>query len=504
MTFRSSPRGEGPARAAIALWVGLLVAAATAPEQAAANANQQLLMEDDHHLLQRSRPEQLRALDQMQELGVDKIRAVVWWRYPLADRSAPDRPKGDPTNPASDLYSPRRWAMLDSLVRETRRRGIALMLNPASASEISGTILNLPHWARLAGGAPRVRQFAKFVRALGRRYNGVYVPPGQNRPLPRVGEWSIWNEPNGRTFLSPQWRRVGEQIVPWSPVLYRRLYVAAARALRRSGHRDSRIYLAETASAGLNLPAAVGSMAPGLFVRELACVDSELEPYGGADATRRECEGYRRLDADGLTTHFYSAANGTTPALDLDPDPDDWTAASPGRPTELLRQLAAGGRLPPDLPVYNTEAGFQWHPVRRPLLSAEAQAANLNVAEFLQWRDPNVASFAQYLIYDDPFWNTGLRFIDGPAKPAYFAFRMPIVVRASGYGAVEVWGAANGRRAGPLTVILVNGLPLRTITPQNPRGYFSVTVGGAGATVYQLLDPLSGHRSRLATATPGL
>ncbi len=370
MTFRLFPVGEGSARTAIALWVGLMLVATASPGQAGASATQQLLMEEDHHLLQRSRPEQIRALDQMQDLGVDKIRAVVWWRYPLADRSARTRPSGDPANPSSALYSPRRWMMLDSLVREARRRGIALMLNPASASSIPGTLLKLPHWARLADGSPRVRQFAKFVRALGRRYSGRFVPPGENRPLPQVGEWSLWNEPNGRTFLSPQWKRIGRETIPWSPVLYRRLYVAAARALRRSGHRDSRIYLAETAATGLSVPAGVGSMAPGLFVRELACVDSDLRPYTGADAVRRECDGYRRLDADGLTTHLYSAANGAAPALNLDPDLDDWTASEPGRPAELLRQLAESGRLPDDLPVYNTEAGFQWHPVRRPLLSA--------------------------------------------------------------------------------------------------------------------------------------
>jgi hypothetical protein len=488
--------------APLAAAVSILLALASA-EGASASANQQLLIEDEHHLLERSHAEQLRALDLIEELGADKVRAVIWWRSMLADPRSEERPQGNAADSGSRLYEAERWERLDSLVRETRRRGIALMLTPASASDLEGTRLQLPKWAQLASGAPRVRQFTRFVKAVARRYSGGFVPPGTGRPLPPVLEWSLWNEPNAPSFLQPQWRLIDGRAIPWSPVIYRRLYSAAARALRRNGHRQSRIYFGETTSTGVGISSPVGPMAPALFVRELTCLDRELEPYTGADARRRECAGYRPLDTDGLATHFYSAGSATAPAFRVDPDASLWTPGDPSRPGVLLTQLALRGRLPRGLPVYNTEAGFQHHPLRRPLLTAAQQAHSLNVAEYLQWLNPSVASFAQYLIYDDRSWFTGLRYIDGPPKPAYFALRMPIVARYLGNGSIEVWGAAYGREQGRLTQILVNGLPLAVLNPGNRHGYFQTTVlGGPGALV-QSVDVLSGHRSRQAIVTPG-
>ena len=495
---------RNPALVAIALAAGLLLVGLVGPRGATAGQNMQLLMEDEHHLLEGTRGEQLRLLDQMKALGVDKVRVVVWWRYVLQQPRALELPTGDLANPAAPIYDPGSWEMLDSLVRESRARGIDLVLDPASASAITGTVLHLPAWARLPSGAPRIRQFTRFVKALGRRYSGHYVPPGQARPLPTVREWSLWNEPNSRSFLAPQWRKIDGEVVAWSPVLYRRIYTAGARALRHNGHRDDRIYFGETAATGLDLPLLRASMAPATFVRELTCLDSDFQPYRGAAARRRDCQSYRRLDTDGLATHFYSAGAGTAPATPAGADPSVWVPGDPTRPSQLLDRIAARGRLPANLPVYNTEAGFQSHPIRRPLLTPEAQARNLNVAEYLQWRDSRVASFAQYLMYDDPFWYSGLRFIDGPPKPAYFAFRMPLVVRDLANGQVEIWGASYGRSAGRLTTILANGLPVRLLTPANPGGYYDIVQAGNGATVYQALDPLSGFQSRATLAESGL
>jgi hypothetical protein len=501
----SDPVGAPPSVRLLTAGVAVLLALMLmAPAAAPASEGQQLLVEDEHHLLEASKAEQLRALDMMQELGVDKIRAVVWWRYMLAQPLASQRPAAHPGHPGSRLYDRERLAMLDSLVREARQRGIIVMLNPASASGIAGTHLHLPSWAISEAGSPSVPQFARFVKALARRYSGRYVPPGTDRPLPQVHEWSIWNEPNSRYFLSPQWRLVDGESIPWSPVLYRRLYTAAARTLRRNGHRRDRIYFGETTSSGLRLAAPFATMAPAKFVRELVCLDPELNPYTGEGARRRDCTGYRPLDTDGLATHFYTTAEGTAPVLPADADPTAWAPGDPARPAGLLAEIAARGRLPTGLPVYNTEAGFQSHPIRRPLLTAEGQAHNLNLAEYLQWRNPSVASFAQYLMYDDPFWHTGLRFIDGPPKLAYFAFRMPIVVRNLGNGTLQVWGASYGRGPARLTAIQANGLPATLLTTSDPRGYYQVTISGGPATVVQAMDVLTGFQSRIAIPTPGL
>ena len=61
---------------------------------------------------------------------------------------------------------------------------------------------------------PDPQLFGAFVRALGTRY-------------PTVKLWSIWNEPNLRSWLSPQYEVVGSQAVQRSANLYRALATSA-------------------------------------------------------------------------------------------------------------------------------------------------------------------------------------------------------------------------------------------------------------------------------------
>ena len=496
---KPSPAAAGALALALAL---LLVVAVLAPP-ARAGTQQSLILEDEHRLLEFGHQAQLRALDEIKALGADKVRAVVWWRSMLAHPNRRARPRNT-ASPRSAAYSADAWAMLDSLVLEARQRGIGLILDPASASGLRGTHLHLPRWARKRSGAPDAAAFARFVAALGRRYSGGFRPHPGAQPLPAVHEWSLWNEPNGRAFLRPQWRRVGERLIPWSPVIYRRLYRLSARALRRTAGGQRRIYFGETMSVGAAVAAPLASMAPGLFVRELTCVDAGLEPFRQGAARVRGCDRYRPLDTDGLANHFYSAGAGTAAALLFPEGEDLWTPADPSRPVDLVAALGERGRLPRDLPVYNTEAGFQSHPIRRPLLGATAQAFELNMAEYLQWRTPGIASFAQYLLNDDPAWFSGLRYQDGSPKLALSSFRMPIMVVRAGGGYVRIWGASLGRRRGRAVELWRDGLPLlRTVRPDNPHGYFEVFVpeGRLGAT-FQLSDGLLGARSRAMSALP--
>ena len=488
----------------------LLLACAVLAPAAPASTTQELLIEDDHRLLEFSRPEQQEALDHFKRLGVDRIRAAVWWGYMVTGADERRRPPGNPTRSGSRLYLRQRWEMLDSLVRGAHARGIALTLNPAAASGLPTGLMQIPRWARVRGREPDPVEFRHFVRALGRRYSGRYVPAGQSSPLPAVDDWSIWNEPNNHEFLRPQWKRTEEGWVPWSPVIYRDLYRRAAKALRTSGHRTDRIFFGETAATGGGGRGPRASIAPGTFVRELACVAVDLSAYDLGAARLRDCLSYGPLDTDGLTTHLYSPGSGTAPALELPADHDAWTPADPRRPARLLASLVGLGRLPRGLTVMNSEAGFQSHPRRASSLSEPEQALQLNLAEYLQYREPSVGSFAQYLMTDDPAWHTGLRYVDGRPKDAYAAFRMPIVVRRVGpdqlgLGRVAIWGAAFGRHAGRRTEILRDGIPVASVVPLNGRGYFEAVVSEplAGA-VFRLRDAHTGTLSRPAKVTPGL
>src|SRR4051812_24063754 len=101
MAWPCASAGVRSWRAVGGLAIPLLLAGWLLAAGASASPTQQLLIEDEHHLLELSHAEQLRALDQMQALGVDKVRAVIWWRYLLADPGARTKPRGGLADPDS-------------------------------------------------------------------------------------------------------------------------------------------------------------------------------------------------------------------------------------------------------------------------------------------------------------------------------------------------------------------------------------------------------------------
>ena len=127
--------------------------------------------------------------------------------------------------------------MLDSFVAGAQARGMEVLLTatgpiPAWASRCSkGSV------ATLRTCKPDSKLFGAFVRALGTRY-------------PTVKKWSIWNEPNLRSWLSPQYETKGSQAVQTSAYLYRQLAASAIAGLRATGHRADQIWLGETAPLG--------------------------------------------------------------------------------------------------------------------------------------------------------------------------------------------------------------------------------------------------------------
>jgi hypothetical protein len=90
--------------------------------------------------------------------------------------------------------------------------------------------------------------------------------------------------------------------------------------------------------------------------------------------------------------------------------------------------------------VWFTEYGFQTNPPNPTGIPETRQAAWLNEAEYMAFRDRRVRSHAQFLLVDDRpvpglspddpgYWGTfqtGIRHIDGRPKRSYGAYRMPI------------------------------------------------------------------------------
>jgi hypothetical protein len=114
--------------------------------------------------------------------------------------------------------------------------------------------------------------------------------------------------------------------------------------------------------------------------------------------------------------------------------------ADTARLERILDGAARAGRIPPNLPIWFTEYGYQTQPDPYRGIGLDQQAAWLVAAEHLTWSNPRVAAHAQFLLQDDEprttfgsgdprYWATyqsGLKFADGRPKPAYEAYRLPL------------------------------------------------------------------------------
>ena len=199
------------------------------------------------------------ALRRMKALGVDYVRVSVLWSVAAENarkgRAARRRFRGRgpehlPARQLGPLRPPR-----------ARRAG-----RSASASTSTS-----PGPAR-RGRTPRrpsasARNRATWkpkrarVRQVRRRRSARATPAPTAtrtttaRTLPRVGFWSIYNEPNQGGWLTPQYERRGGKVIPWSPVMYRDLWYYGRARAGRTGHGEDRgdvVLIGETAPLGSN------------------------------------------------------------------------------------------------------------------------------------------------------------------------------------------------------------------------------------------------------------
>ena len=332
-------------------------------------------------------------------LGVDRVRLTAGWSAIAPSPRDRAKPGFDATNPAA--YPRGAWDRLDTAVDAARAAGLKVMLDIGFWA---------PRWAVRKPSAnpdrqryaPNPAMFADFATAVVRRYGAV------------VRLYTPWNEPNHPSFLAPQWRR-GR---PLSPHVYRAMYTAAYAAIKRV-RPDAQVLLGNTAAT-----ASGGGVPPLRFLRTLACVDERLEPLRVP-----ECAHFQPLQADGYAHHPYSKS--TDPAAS-DADPDDAPLGDSGRLEALLKALADRGRIAKDLPLYDTEYGYESRPDDPSApFDRNQQALYLAKASFEAWKDPRTVMFSQFLLRDlapARNWQSGLYAADGTAKPAVQAFKLPFWV----------------------------------------------------------------------------
>ena len=445
------PRGARLAALAIALLLCAL------PARALASTTEVSMMMDDDQLIYVDNGHMDQTLWQMKALGVDVVKVSLVWQLAAPDPYSSQRPSFNAADPAAYPYGA--WQRWDNLVLMAHYLGMKvyfLVIGPA------------PDWAvpknttrgqgPSLGLAPNPRDYQQFVQAAGTRYSGSYVPAGASAPLPRVGYWGIWNEPNERSWLNPWYRPLSHhRRALLQPELYRGLVDAAWNGLSASGHAHDSIMIGETAN--------VGTLQPRQFVEDLYCVGADLRPLRGAAAQSYDCP------ASGSAGGFAAAHPGLFKSAGYSYHP--YAFAAPDRPYPdrsfitlenleslermLVRIFATYGLRPSGgVPLYLTEWGYKTNPPNPYATTTPAEQATwTNEGEYMTWRDPYVRAFAQFLLVDSApkqsarrgsalYWSTfqtGLETQDGGPKPALDAFRVPIWLPVARHGRrVAVWG----------------------------------------------------------------
>jgi glycosyl hydrolase family 1 len=302
-------------------------------------------------------------------LGVRVVRFTLRW-----DAVAPRRP-ARATNQADPAY---RWGVYGDVVDELHAQGISVLL----------TLWGSPRWAN-GGGAPNrlpTSGLAAFATAAAARFPFVHL-------------WTVWNEPNSRTFS-----------VPVSPKLY---VTRALNPVYAALHRASPV---NQVAGGVTSPRKTPSgLAPLEFMEGMRAAHARLDAYA---------------------QNPYPVGRGETPSR-----------GSCGTCFTMASLAEIRGDVTRSFgpkPLWLTEYGYQTNPPDRLLgVSYAKQATYLGEAALRVWQQPGVTVLIQFLLRDEPSiggWQSGLVSARGAPKPSYHAFALPLA-QVSRRGRLAVlWG----------------------------------------------------------------
>jgi hypothetical protein len=189
------------------------------------------------------------------------------------------------------------------------------------------------------------------------------------------------------------------------------------------------------------------------FLRALYCVDGGYRPLRGNAAKALDCPTKGTAQAFVFGNILLFGATGFAhhpyyffrPPGYSSPDPNFVPIANLSRLQRGLDRAFHAYGVNRQIPLYLTEYGYKTNPPNPYVLVTPAQqAAYLNQADYMAWRNPRVRSVAQFLLYDSrpntkykptdfAYWSTfqtGLLFAGGKPKPAYGGYRIPIWIPA--------------------------------------------------------------------------
>jgi hypothetical protein len=150
--------------------------------------------------------------------------------------------------------------------------------------------------------------------------------------------------------------------------------------------------------------------------------------------------------------------------------------------------------------IWLTEYGYQTNPPDRVLgVSPGAQAAYVGQAALRAYEAPNVTLLIQFLVRDEPNiarFQSGLFDVHGSAKPASYAFRLPLAQVTRSGRRVTLWGQVRPGKGARLYRLQVQtrgawhwlGSTQRT----NGLGFFSRTVSVPAGSLVRISSPQDG------------
>lgn len=383
---------------------------------------------DDRLFLERDPLVRDRWLGEAVQAGAGMIRINALWS---SIAPAPPPSSGDGARPGWAGYE---WSAVDGAVRSASARRLRIMI----------TVYRAPRWAEGAdrpstarGGTwkPDPVAYGAFAQAIARRYSGRFPDPEVPRAaLPPVRFFEAWNEPNQDYFLAPQWR--GRQFfgAGWYRKMLNRFYAGV-----KAGQRQAKVIAPATSPYG-DRPGG-GRVPPVAFLRSLLCMRvGELKNYG--------CPARPRFDI--LSHHPINLGEGPN---DHAPNPMDASTPDVGRLIRVMRRAEEKRKALPLIrrPVWGTEIWWNSDP---PLavygVPLWKQARWIALSQYVMWKQ-GVRVMINLPMVDPPFvvgksqLFSGVFFSDGSRKPAYTAFRFPLVMRRINSEEVVAWGKAPRR-----------------------------------------------------------
>jgi hypothetical protein len=357
------------------------------------------------------------AYQRVHDGGGNMVRLLLYWRR-VADGAEPENPT-DPGDPAYD------WAQTDQQVHDADAAGLEVILVFRSA----------PDWAQgmqhdsEGSFKPDPAKLAAFATAAATRYNGGAHPA--------VRWWEVWNEPNLKAFLKPQFDSKGR---PYSPGLYRRLLNAAAPAIRG-------VNAANLVVAGNTAPFGnTGNMKPLSFLRKVLCVTEKPTPKATCTS---------KVRADVFTHHPYTNGNAFHHAVDPDNvslgDLPEWRRLI-NAAVKVGHVLGRNGKPRKSVGLWATEIGWDSNPPDPEGVPTKLHARWTAEALYQVWRSGlTMAVWTQlrdYPLSNDPTfgaYQAGLYYYPDALHPdpwpklALKAFRFPFVAYKAN-GRISIWG----------------------------------------------------------------